>query len=69
MPIKVVPESSARRKGNLTNSRYIQWKYKNHTNVSMFSKHYVNVFIEMVYSMHSASTVNYVGQVKNQRHH
>lgn len=64
MPIKVVPDFFARRKGNSSNSRYIQQKYKNHTNVSMFLKHYGNVFKEMEYSMHRASIVNYVDQFK-----
>lgn len=57
MPVKVVPDTSVKYKNNSSDSKYIQQKNK-HTNVSMFSTHYGNVFGEMEYSMYRASRVN-----------
>lgn len=52
MPTEDVPGSFSRYKGNSSNSQYIWQKYKNHTNMSMFSIHYGNVFGEMEHSMY-----------------
>lgn len=52
MPTEDVPDSFSRYKGNSSNSQYIWQKYKNHTNMSMFSIHYGNVFGEMEHSMY-----------------
>lgn len=47
MPVKVVPDSSAKYKDDASDSKYIRQKYKHHTNVSMFSIYYGNVFGKM----------------------
>lgn len=59
MPVKIVPDSSARYKDNSSDSKCIWQKYSHHTNViSMFSTYYGNVFGVMEYSMYRASRVN-----------
>lgn len=65
MPTEVVPDSFSRYKDSPSDSQYIWQKYKNHTNMSMFSTHYANVFGELGHSMYTASIVNYAGHFKS----
>lgn len=69
MPADVIPDSSVRHKDNSSDSKYIRQMCKNHTNVSMFSTHYENVFGEMEHSVYRACIKLITWATLNQRHH
>lgn len=60
-----VPDSFSRYKDSPSDSQYIWQTYKNHTNVSMFTTYYANIYGEMAHSVYTASIVNYAGHFKS----